>query len=33
MPVLNPLIEKNYKGRFGAAVGYITATPTGIKIT
>jgi hypothetical protein len=32
MPVLNPLIEKNYKGRFGAAVGYITATPTSIKI-
>jgi secreted PhoX family phosphatase len=33
MPVLNPLIEKNYKGRFGAAVGYITANPTSIKIT
>ena len=33
MPTLNPLIEKNYKDRFGAAVGYITATPTGIKIT
>ncbi len=33
MPILNPLIEKNYKGRFGAAVGYITATPTSIKIT
>ena len=33
MPTLNPLIEKNYKDRFGASVGYITATPTGIKIT
>ena len=33
MPTLNPLIQKNYKDRFGAAVGYITATPTGIKIT
>ena len=33
MPILNPLIQKNYKDRFGAAVGYITAKPTGIKIT
>jgi secreted PhoX family phosphatase len=33
MPILNPLIEKNYKDRSGAAVGYITATPTGIKLS
>jgi hypothetical protein len=30
-PTLNPLIEKNYKGGFGAAVGYITAMPTAVK--
>jgi hypothetical protein len=29
--ILDPLIRKNYKDRFGAAVGYITAQPTGIK--
>jgi hypothetical protein len=28
-----PLIKKNYMGGFGAAVGYMTAIPTGIKIT
>lgn len=33
MPILNPLIQRNYKDRFGAAVGYITAKPIGIKIT
>jgi len=33
MPILNPLIQRNYKERFGAAVGYITAKPIGIKIT
>jgi hypothetical protein len=33
MPTLNPLIQRNYKDRFGASVGYITAIPTGIKIT
>ena len=32
-PTLNPLIEKNYKDGFGAAVGYITAMPTGVKIS
>ena len=32
-PTLDPLIKKNYKDRFGAAVGYITATPLGIKIS
>ena len=26
-PVLDPLIRRNYKDRFGAAVGYITANP------
>ena len=30
-PTLDPLIKRNYKDRFGAAVGYITAMPTGIK--
>jgi len=29
MPVLDPLIKKSYKDRFGAAVGYITANPVG----
>ena len=33
MPTLNPIIQRNYKDRFGASVGYITAIPTGIKIT
>ena len=32
-PTLDPLIKKNYKDRFGAAVGYITAVPLGIKIS
>jgi len=27
MPVLDPLIKRSYKDRFGAAVGYITANP------
>ena len=31
-PTLDPLIKRNYKDRFGAAVGYITAIPTGIKL-
>jgi len=31
-PTLDPLIKRNYKDRFGAAVGYITATPNGIKL-
>jgi len=29
---LDPLIRANYKDRFGAAVGYLTADPTGIKL-
>jgi secreted PhoX family phosphatase len=32
-PTLDPLIKKNYKDRFSAAVGYITAVPVGIKIS
>lgn len=31
-PTLDPLIKRNYKDRFGATVGYITATPAGIKL-
>lgn len=31
-PILDPLIKNNYKDRFSAAVGYITAIPTGIKM-
>ena len=27
-PILDPIIKKNYKDRFSASVGYITATPT-----
>ena len=30
-PTLDPLIQKNYKDGFGAAVGYITAIPTAVK--
>jgi secreted PhoX family phosphatase len=30
---LDPLVRKNYKDRFGAAVGYLTATATGIRTT
>lgn len=30
---LDPLIKANYKDRFGAAVGYLTATPSSIKLT
>ena len=30
--LLDPLIKENYKGGYGAAVGYITAKPVGIKI-
>jgi secreted PhoX family phosphatase len=32
-PTLDPLIKKNYKDRFSAAVGYITAVPVGIKMS
>jgi secreted PhoX family phosphatase len=31
--ILDPLVKENYKGRFGAAVGYITAKASGIKIS
>ncbi|SAK52388.1 alkaline phosphatase [Caballeronia hypogeia] len=31
-PTLDPLIRANYKDRFGAAVGYLTADPTSIKL-
>ena len=29
---LDPLVRANYKDRYGAAVGYLTAAPSGIKI-
>ncbi len=29
---LDPLINANYKGKFGAAVGYLTATPMQVKL-
>ena len=29
---LDPLVKANYKNRFGAAVGYLTADPVGIKL-
>jgi hypothetical protein len=29
---LDPLVRANYKDRFGAAVGYLTATPAAIKL-
>ncbi|WP_144731315.1 PhoX family protein [Extensimonas perlucida] len=32
-PVLDPLIRANYKDRYGAAVGYLTATPTQPKLS
>ena len=32
-PVLDPLIRANYKDRFGASVGYLTADPTSIKLS
>ncbi len=30
---LDPLVRANYKDRFGASVGYITAEPTGIRLS
>ncbi len=30
---LDPLVKENYKGRFGAAVGYVTAKASGIRIS
>jgi hypothetical protein len=30
--VLDPLVRANYRDRFGAAVGYLTAEPTGIRL-
>jgi secreted PhoX family phosphatase len=32
-PKLDPLIKRNYNDRFGASVGYITASPAGMKLT
>jgi secreted PhoX family phosphatase len=32
-PTLDPLIKRNYNDRFGASVGYITASPAGMKLT
>ena len=32
-PTLDPLIRANYKDRYGAAVGYLTADPTSMKLT
>jgi hypothetical protein len=29
---LDPLVRANYKDRFGACVGYLTAEPTSIKL-
>ena len=31
-PALDPLIRANYKDRFGAAVGYLTAQASSIKL-
>jgi hypothetical protein len=31
-PTLDPLVRANYKDRFGAAVGYLTGDPTGVKL-
>ncbi|KAB0639179.1 alkaline phosphatase [Burkholderia stagnalis] len=31
-PTLDPLVRANYKDRFGASVGYLTAEPTSIKL-
>lgn len=31
-PTLDPLVRANYKDRFGAAVGYITADATGVRL-
>jgi len=30
--VLDPLVRANYNDRFGAAVGYLTADPTAVKL-
>jgi predicted phosphoadenosine phosphosulfate sulfurtransferase len=32
-PTLDPLVRANYKNRFGAAVGYLTGDPTGLKLS
>ena len=32
-PTLDPLVRANYRDRFGAAVGYLTAEPTSIRIS
>lgn len=31
-PVLDPLVRANYKDRYGASVGYLTGTPSGIQL-
>jgi hypothetical protein len=31
-PTLDPLVRANYKDRFGAAVGYLTADPMSLKL-
>lgn len=31
-PTLDPLVRANFKDRFGASVGYLTAEPTSIKL-
>ena len=31
-PVLDPLIRANYRDRYGASVGYLTASPSGIRL-
>jgi len=31
-PTLDPLVRANYKDRFGASVGYLTAEQTSIKL-
>ena len=30
---LDPLVKANYKDKFGAAVGYLTAEPTQMRLT
>ena len=30
-PTLDPLVRQNYKDRFGAALGYLTADPVSLK--
>jgi len=32
-PTLDPLLRKNYRDNFGAAVGYLTSTATSVKLS